>query len=266
MTGGLKKTFEVFSQTENEAVVQVLIPALDSPTPAIAEASLRPAGTSQPGRSARNHPPTAYYRRGWKALILEGRGGMSQALRTRCSTPNPQTCRNGCDAILWFREYDVIPTLVNAAEDESNPQLPWPPRPCCRSASCCTKSWPRHAITNSARSAARTPPCDRAASKSRSFASASTNGRRLSNRFCCWRARQRHADADSADPLHSCFVAMIQMLTHSIKPGVMRLVLSHLDNPQAPTSLVSVLATAVTSGSSSICCGRSATPLRPAPK
>ncbi|HEX4149515.1 MAG TPA: HEAT repeat domain-containing protein, partial [Pirellulales bacterium] len=43
------------------------------------------------------------------------------------------------------------------------------------------------------------------------------------------------------DPLHAAFVAMIQMLTHSTRPGVMRLVLSHLDNSQAPTSLVSVL-------------------------
>jgi HEAT repeat protein len=43
------------------------------------------------------------------------------------------------------------------------------------------------------------------------------------------------------DPLHISFVAMIQTLTHSARPGVMRLVLSHLDNPQAPTSLVSVM-------------------------
>ena len=41
MAGGLKKTFEVLRETENEAVVQVLIPALDSPTPSVPEEALR---------------------------------------------------------------------------------------------------------------------------------------------------------------------------------------------------------------------------------
>src|SRR5271163_3463732 len=105
VTGGLKKTFDVLSQTENEAVVQVLIPALDSPTPAIADAALRAllerrSLTGQHEIIRRLH--TIDDR--WKAIIQEGRGSMSHALRDAVLDADPQTCRNGCDAILWFRE------------------------------------------------------------------------------------------------------------------------------------------------------------------
>ncbi|HEX4149418.1 MAG TPA: HEAT repeat domain-containing protein, partial [Pirellulales bacterium] len=44
------------------------------------------------------------------------------------------------------------------------------------------------------------------------------------------------------DPLNSSYVPTIQLLTHSEKPGVMRLVLSCLEHPQTPSAMISVIA------------------------
>ncbi len=57
----------------------------------------------------------------WEAIIDVRHGRMSAALRDAVIAADPQLCHNGCRAILWFREYDLMPVLINAAEDEANP-------------------------------------------------------------------------------------------------------------------------------------------------
>ena len=168
---------------------------------------------------------------------------MSHALRDAVLDTNPQTCRNGCDAILWFREYDVIPTLVNAAEDESNPQSSLAAQTLL---SLCELLYEELAAPRNYQ-LRRDPQLVRRHVTSSLEESVIRFGKHkrpeIIESFLLLAGRDNATLMQILlDPLHSCFVAMIQMLTHSIKPGVMRLVLSHLDNPQAPTSLVSVLA------------------------
>ncbi len=243
MTGGMKKTFDVLRQTENEAFVQVLIPALDSPTPSIAEAALRAlldrrslAGQHEIIR--RLH--TIDNR--WKAIISEGRGSMSQALRDAVLNTDPQICRNGCDAILWFREYDVIPTLVNAAEDESNPHADLAATTLL---SLCELLYEELAAPRDYQ-LRRDPQLVRrhvTGSLEDSVGRFNKHKRpEIIESFLMLAGRDNATLMQILlDPLHISFVAMIQTLTHSSRPGVMRLVLSHLDNSQAPTSLISVM-------------------------
>jgi hypothetical protein len=111
----------VLSKTRNEAAVQVLIPALDSANQAIHEGALRtlldrrsPAGQ----REILKRLHTAGGRS--HAIVDERRGRLTHALRDGLLGTDEQMCRNACDAILRFREYDLMPALITAAEDDTH--------------------------------------------------------------------------------------------------------------------------------------------------
>jgi hypothetical protein len=110
---GLATTFGLLAKTENEAAIEVLLPALDSPQPAIQEGALvallhrpGPAG----GREILRRVPTMSPR--WKSIIGQHHGRMTGALRDAVLDADANRCRNGCQAAVWFREYDLIPTLL----------------------------------------------------------------------------------------------------------------------------------------------------------
>ena len=46
---------------------------------------------------------------------------MSIAIRDAVLSTDIQLCKNGCELLLQFREYELAPALINAAEDETNP-------------------------------------------------------------------------------------------------------------------------------------------------
>lgn len=119
---GLTTTLELLSKTENEAAVRVLVAALNSPYPAIRDGALvailkrrSPAGHREVIR--RLHT----FDQHWLELLREHRGRMRQAPRDAILDTDAQMCANGCRAALWLREYDLTPTLVNALEDPANP-------------------------------------------------------------------------------------------------------------------------------------------------
>ena len=122
MTKGLSATFRLLTTTKNEAAIGVLIPALDSAHEAIQDQTLRAlldrhsvVGQKEIVRRLHEINPR------WEAIIDESHGRMSAALRDAVLATSPQLCQNGCRAVLWFHEYDLMPALINAAEDESNP-------------------------------------------------------------------------------------------------------------------------------------------------
>jgi HEAT repeat protein len=243
--GGLDISLAVLTSTENEAAVDVLIPALDAPQPAIHEAALRAllerrSVTGQRDIIRRLHAINDR----WKELIVnEGRGRMAQALRDAALEPDSQVCANACQAMLWFREYDLIPTLINAAEDEANTNRDLAATTLLSLAEQLYEelSSPRDYQTR------RDPQLVR----KNVTGSLEDSVRRFSKhkRTEIIEAFLLLAGRDNAtlmqilcDPLHATYVALIQMLMHSNRPGVMRLILSYLDSPQAPTALVNVMA------------------------
>jgi HEAT repeat protein len=119
---GLATTFDFLTATDNEAAVRALVPALDSPSPTIQEQALtamltrrHPAGGQEILRRMPKMKPE------WKAIVRQHHGRMTGTLRDAILGADAKMCRNGCQAAIWFREYDLVPTLLKALEDPGRP-------------------------------------------------------------------------------------------------------------------------------------------------
>lgn len=122
MSRGLETTFELLAATRNEAAVHVLVPALDSPYPAIRHGAVRAllarrSHTGQREIVARLHLLDGPSRH----LVQQRPGRITAAVRDALVASEPQTVANGFMAVLWLREYDLTSTLVSALEDAQNP-------------------------------------------------------------------------------------------------------------------------------------------------
>ena len=120
---GLAKTFAVLAKSKNEAATAILLPTLDAADPELQRGALgalldrrSPAGQ----REILNRLPSMDDEQ--RKVIDERRGRLSTALREALLGDDDQACHNACQAIMWFREYDQAPLLVNAIEDPANSQ------------------------------------------------------------------------------------------------------------------------------------------------
>ena len=117
MAVGLEITLALLAKTENDAAVRVLLPALDSPTPAIQQGALvsllcrrNPAG----GREILDRLPRM--KPEWKSILMQHRGRLTRPLRDALLGTDARLCENACNATVLFREYDLIPTLLMVVE------------------------------------------------------------------------------------------------------------------------------------------------------
>ena len=122
MSSSFQKTLDVLAKTRNEAAVVMLLPFLDSPDESIRTGVFETLlhRNSQTGhleiiRRLQDIPPA------WRRIVENHYGRMTQALRTAILGKDTSLCQNACNAVLWFREYDLVPALVNAAEDRNSP-------------------------------------------------------------------------------------------------------------------------------------------------
>jgi len=115
---GLATTFQLLAKTENEAATGVLLSALDCPHPAIQEGALAALlGRRSPtaGREILRRIPTMSRR--WRAIIAQHHDRLIGTLRDAMLDSDPERCRNGCQAAVWFGQYDLIPTLLAVLQD-----------------------------------------------------------------------------------------------------------------------------------------------------
>src|SRR5262249_28976257 len=150
---------------------------------------------------------------------------------------------NGCQAILWFREYDLIPALINAFEDEANPHASLAAETLLSLSELLYEelAGPRDLHPR------RDPQLVRRNVTGSLEQSVLRYGRH--RRVEPIEAYLMLAGRDNAalkmillDPLHSSYLALIDSLTHSPRSGVMRLLLSFLEDPQAPSAALTALA------------------------
>lgn len=244
LSHGLATTLELLKSTKNEAAVGLLIPALESAHQAIQEAALEAllARRSEAGQKEiirRLHTIDAR----WKAIIEAHHGLMSQALRDAVLATEPQLCANGCHAALWFREFDLIPALINAAEDEANPnrdlvaatllsltdtlydELAAPRDYRNRRDPQLVR---RHVVGSLEESVKRYPKHKLATIVEAYLLLAHRDNAVLKQIL--------------TDPMNPSYLPVIQILTHSQRGGVIRLVLSFLDDPTAPSSAITLIA------------------------
>jgi HEAT repeat protein len=179
----------------------------------------------------------------WKAILQENRGRMSAALRDAVLGGDAQMCANGCQAILWFREYDLTAALLSAAEDAANPQGGHTAGTLLELADLLYQeiSSPRdyrerrdpqlvrrHVVTALEGSVSRFPQHRRNETVEAFLMLVSRDSavlRKILN-----------------DPRDGSYLAVADVLSHSARPGVMRLLLGFLDDPHAPSSALTILA------------------------
>jgi HEAT repeat protein len=119
---GLETTLALLTKTENEAAVRVLLPALDSTNSAIQEGALvallrrpNPAG----GREILDRMPRM--KPEWKSILMQHHGRLTRPLRDALLGTDARLCENACNATVLFREYDLIPTLLMVLEGPAQP-------------------------------------------------------------------------------------------------------------------------------------------------
>jgi HEAT repeat protein len=245
---GLQATFAYLSRTENEAAVSLLIPALDSPHGAVRLGALRSLLERRSLAGQREILSRLHLLdERWKAIIAEHRASMSHALRDAILDGSPQLCANGCRAALWFREYDLLPALINALEDEGNPNASLAAETvlalvdlfCSDFAEERQQEKTDHPYRDWTLLRTRLTEC-----LERSVERFSRHKRREVLQAFLMLAGHDNPSLRQIllDPLDSRYLTVIDELTHSRHAEVLRLILDCLEDPNAPSAMLALMA------------------------
>ena len=244
MSHGLTTTFQLLGKTPNEAASRILIPAMDSPVETIRQMALR-ALLSRRCQVGQREVIGRLDRLDEESLeIVRNHGGrMAPALRAAILGSDPRLCANACQAALWLREYDLIPALVSALEDQANPNADLAARTLlglieALEAELSSPDQPR---------GGRDPHRVRDRVVGALERSAGRFGRHRRREIV--EALVRLVKRDNAtlklvlkDPHHPAFVVLMDVLGKSTSDTVVRLLLSYLDDARAPSAVPSLVA------------------------
>lgn len=244
MAAGLDITLALLARTENEAAVGVLLAALESPYPAIRLGALRalldrrsPLGQREVVRRLHTMDES------WKTVLLEYRGRMTRALRDALLGDEPQARTNACHGVLLFKEYDLIPALLAAlpAADRASADL------LSRTLLELVELLYQDATQPRDYTDRRDPQLVR-----RHVASSLEKG---VEHFAQHQRREVIeaflilAERDSpllhkllGDPHHAAYLVTTEVLTHSQRAGVLRLLLEWLEDRRAPSAALTIAA------------------------
>ena len=243
MSEGLATTFRVLAATESEAVSRLLIEALDSPHAPIRQKALE---TILARRNLAGHREIVArlhtFDESWRAIVEKNRGRLTPALRQALVGTDRQACLNACQAAVGFRQYDLIPALLNALEDTGNPR-----------AEALGRALQELVELLGAELSAPQEPGRRhdpelvrnhvLGSLELSMGRFARHRRRL-----VIEALVQLAPPDNAvlreileNPYHAAFLALVKVLSKGKQPGVIGLLLSLLEDPRAPSVAMSVI-------------------------
>ncbi len=243
MPSGFSKTLKALANSANEAAVEVLVAALDSPRAEIAEGALQ-ALLQRRSPSAHRDLLKRWSQldERWKAIIADSPHRFAAAVRDAILGNDEPLWAAGCAAVLELREYDLLPALINAAENDASRRGEL----AAQTVLSLTESL-HDEMARPSGPARRDPQaaCGRAvADLERSVGRFAKHGRReildaflmLANRDNATLKKVLH------NPHERSFLAVMDTLTNSTHVGVLRLLLSYLDDPRAPSAAINVLA------------------------
>ncbi len=241
---GLETTLELLTESANESAVAALLPALDSVHQTIQEGALRAllarrSTLAQQELVARW--PTLNAR--WKAIIAERPARLTAALRDAILGPDGALCENACRAAQDLRDYDQVAVLLTAAEDPNNPRADLGAATLARLAELLYEELaaPRNYKER------RDPQLIRVhvvAALEKSILRFERHRRQeVVEAFLLLAARDNAAlQSVLRDPHQAVYPRVIDLLTRSPQPGIVRLLLSYLDDPNAPLAAIQILA------------------------
>ncbi len=125
MKSGLHTTFQYLKKTENEAAVEVLIECLDSTLDAVRWESLRALleRMSLVGhRAVLARLPQ--FSKADLEIVAERPDRMARAIADALNTADTAVCTKALDAVLTFRLYEVMPTLTSVLKTPDRPLFP----------------------------------------------------------------------------------------------------------------------------------------------
>ena len=244
MASGLKVTMSVLAKTQNEAAVRVLLGALDVSDPDVQIAALqailtRRSATAERELLRRWHQLS----KRWKNIIADSAGRLSSAIRDAILSTDEQLHRNGCDAVIALREYDMIPALITAAEDKSNPLA--------------ERSATTLLLLADALCEELAAPRDYQNRRDPHLVRAHVTGalEQSIDRFDHHKSREIVEAflmlAGHENPLlnhilqhphDKAYVTLVHLLSHSPRSGVVRLILKSLESPRPSSAICSILA------------------------
>jgi HEAT repeat protein len=245
MTGGIDTTFDILTRTANEAANRVLIPALDYGMAPIRDRAFQ---TILRRRSAAGHREIIQRLHTlpseWQDDVLKNHARMVPALRDAILGDDVHLCGNACLATAWFREYELIPSLLRTLDRTEAPDPDVAGR---------TLMYLAGALCEDLTADASESAWSRDPELVRRQVVASLE---LSiHRYHAHRRREvleayaRLARNDSPvlvdllhRPLDPAFPVLMEIFSRSEQPEVIRLVLSCLDLPQAPVGILKVVA------------------------
>ena len=244
MPAGLSVTFDVLSRTDNEAAGPVLLAALDSWHASLQEHALaailkraHPAGHREVLARLHRMPES------WRAVLQRFHSRLLPVFRQALLGGDTQLCTNACRAAVWFREYDLVPTLLAALEEPNHPQ-----------ADLVAKTLTELVGLLCAELGTLRPlhGGDSPQLVRRRMLSVLENAVARYGRHQRREVLEAFAALVNRDnltlkqvlenPHHAAFVALVDLLARSAQRSILRLLLGFLDDPQAPSAALSVIA------------------------
>ncbi len=238
MNAALTATFELLAKTKNEAAVPVLTAALDSSSRDVQLGAVRailqrrcPTGMRELVRRFHEMDDA------WREVVREFHGRMLPALRDAVLSSDVHLVENGCQAAEYFCEYDLIPTLLVALEDEGNVHRETVASSLTNLADALFQDLAgtrderrrrdpqlsrRNAVT-ALESSVRRYPRHQRSEPLEAFLQLTTRDNAAVTRFL-------------NDVHESTFVPLLQVLHGSSRPGVLRLLIGFLDDPRPPSA------------------------------
>lgn len=244
MNVGLARTIEVLTTTGNEAAVEVLLPALDSAHRAIQEMALK-ALLDRWSKLAQREILARWqdFDDHLKTIVAERSGRVHQALREAILGRDESLFANASDLVLWAKEFDLMPALLAAAEDGTNPLGDQASHTLLALADALYEELasPRDYSNR------RDPQLTRQHVVSALEASITRYEHR--HRKAALDAFLMLANRENAtlkrillNPHDRVYLPLVDVLTSSSRPGVARLLLAYLDDPHAPHAALNALA------------------------
>ena len=240
---GLEKTFAALASTKNEAATAVLLAALDAADRDVQSSALKALVQR---RSASGHLELL---KRWntlgkraKASVAEYGGRMSSAVRSAILSADEELAVNGFDAVLCLCEFDLIPVLIAVAQDKANPTAE---RAAQTTLFLAETLYEQFAAPRDYRNR-RDPQLVRmrvlGALERVLQRSESKMGVEIAEAFLLLvKSDNSNLKRILQDPHDKAYLPIVDLLTHSPRPGVQRLLLSYLEETNAPTTILSVI-------------------------